>query len=197
MSGRAAGLGGIVLAAGLGSRFGGPKALAREPDGESWLTRTVDALLSGGCASVVVVLGAGAAEASALLAGREQVTVCLTPDVRAGLSESLRSGLATTAASSTPRIDAVAIVPVDVPDLGAPVVARMLRGAGPDSLRQASFDVGPGHPVIIGRTHWPALESTLVGDTGARDYLAAHGAEVIDCSDLGTGQDVDDRPPIR
>ena len=188
-----AGHGGIVLAAGLGSRFGGPKALAREPDGESWLIRTVEALLEGGCSLVIVVLGAGADDAEALLAGRDHVTSTRSPDVEAGLSESLRSGLAT-AAALTPALHAVAVVPVDVPDLGAAVVARMLHGAGPDSLRQARFRAGPGHPVIIGRAHWGALASTLQGDSGARDYLAAHAAEAVDCRDLGTGLDMDERP---
>lgn len=189
----AAGHGGIVLAAGLGTRFGGPKALATEPGGESWLIRTVKALLEGGCARVIVVLGAGGDEASALLAGLAHVTVTRSPDVAAGLSESLRAGLAA-ATTATPRLDAVAIVPVDVPDLGAPVVARMLSGAGPDTLRQARFDGRPGHPVVIGRAHWEALAATLEGDSGARDYLAAHRAEAVDCSDLGTGRDVDVRP---
>lgn len=187
-----AGHGGIVLAAGLGSRFGGPKALAREANGESWLIRTVDVLLDGGCSHVVVVLGAGADDAEVLLAGREHVTMTRSTDVAAGLSESLRSGLAA-AAALAPALHAVAVVPVDVPDLSASVVARMLLGAGPDSLRQAMFEAGPGHPVVIGRSHWGELAATLAGDSGARAYLAAHAADAIDCSDLGTGLDVDVR----
>lgn len=187
--------GGIVLAAGLGTRFGGPKALATEPDGASWLIRTVDALLSGGCSHVIVVLGAGADAAEALLSGRDSITTTRSPDVAAGLSESLRAGLAT-AAAAEPRLDLVSIAPVDVPDLGAAVVARMLAGAGRQSLRQADFSAGPGHPVIVGRDHWNALSATLSGDVGARDYLMKNGAELVDCSDLGTGLDVDSRPPI-
>jgi CTP:molybdopterin cytidylyltransferase MocA len=189
-----AGPGGIVLAAGLGTRFGGPKALARDANGESWLIRTVDALFGGGCRQVIVVLGTGADDAEVLLAGRENVTITRSADVSAGLSESLRSGLAA-AAKTTPALDAVAVVPVDVPDLGASVVARMLNGAGPGSLRQAMFTAGPGHPVVIGREHWSALAATLTGDTGARDYLTKYAATAVDCSDLGTGLDMDVQPP--
>ena len=34
---------GLLLAAGAGERFGGPKALARDGDGTSWLLRSVHA----------------------------------------------------------------------------------------------------------------------------------------------------------
>ena len=46
---------GLVLAAGAVSRYGGPKALAA---GGHWLRTAVGALREGGCATVVVVLGA-------------------------------------------------------------------------------------------------------------------------------------------
>ena len=47
---------GLLLAAGEGRRFGGPKALARDDDGTSWLLRAVQALRP--CSEIVVVLGA-------------------------------------------------------------------------------------------------------------------------------------------
>ena len=47
---------GELAAAGAGERFGGPKALAREDDGTSWLLRSVQALRP--CAEIVVVLAA-------------------------------------------------------------------------------------------------------------------------------------------
>ncbi|WP_157602283.1 NTP transferase domain-containing protein, partial [Promicromonospora kroppenstedtii] len=57
---------GIVLAAGAGSRFGMPKALARSDGGTPWLELACQALVDGGCADVVVVLGARADEAERL-----------------------------------------------------------------------------------------------------------------------------------
>ena len=49
---------GIVLAAGEGRRFGRPKALVRGANGETWLERSVQALLDGGVRTAYVVLGA-------------------------------------------------------------------------------------------------------------------------------------------
>ncbi len=40
---------GIVLAAGDGTRAGGPKALRRDSTGMPWLVRAKDALREGGC----------------------------------------------------------------------------------------------------------------------------------------------------
>ena len=48
---------GVLLAAGEGRRFGGPKALV-ELDGELFVERGVRLLADGGCDEVVVVLGA-------------------------------------------------------------------------------------------------------------------------------------------
>jgi hypothetical protein len=51
--------------------------------------------------------------------------------------------------------------------------------------------------VVIGRNHWSPLTAHLAAqqdpDAGARDYLAAHGVLELECSDLGSGDDVDAR----
>ena len=47
---------GVVLAAGAGRRFGGPKMLAAEG---AWLRGAVAALRDGGCDAVAVCMGAG------------------------------------------------------------------------------------------------------------------------------------------
>jgi molybdenum cofactor cytidylyltransferase len=195
---------GLVLAAGAGSRYGSPKALVRGADGVPWLVRAAETLERAGCFPVIVVLGAGAGEAEALLgesggpAGRPVVHAA---DWAEGLSASLRAGLLA-AAALAPEPVAVAVVPVDVPDLDVATVARLLGewplGSGgasvdADTLRQATFGGRPGHPVVLGRTHWAALIGRLRGDTGARPYLVEHGVQAIECGDLGTGDDVDVR----
>jgi CTP:molybdopterin cytidylyltransferase MocA len=53
---------GILLAAGAGTRYGNPKALV-----DGWLADSVDTLFEGGCDPVLVVLGASAREAQALV----------------------------------------------------------------------------------------------------------------------------------
>ena len=190
---------GLVLAAGAGSRYGRPKALATTPEGTSWLVRAVHTLAAAGCHPVIVVLGAGADAAEALLGDHHpgELVVTRAEDWADGLSASLRAGLRAAAALG-PGPLAVAVVPVDVPGLGEATVRRLIGPAalgpaalGPDTLRQACFEGRPGHPVVIGRAHWAGLIASVSGDTGAKPYLLAHQAVPVECGDLETGADID------
>ena len=88
---------------------------------------------------------------------------------------------------------AVVVHLVDLPDVGAGTVRRLLRAVppGPAALARAGYAGRPGHPVLVGRDHLAPLSATLAGDRGAQAYLAAHGAVLVDCADLATGLDVD------
>lgn len=166
---------GIVLAAGAGIRAGGPKALR-----PGWIDTACTALLDGGCARVIVVLGAAP---EAPIPADDRVTSIQAADWAAGMAHSLRAGLD---AASASEATAALITLVDLPGQPESVVRRVLAGSG--ELRQAVFGGRPGHPVYIARSHW-ALP--LHGDHGARDYLVKHGATEIECSDLWDGVDVD------
>jgi CTP:molybdopterin cytidylyltransferase MocA len=90
--------------------------------------------------------------------------------------------------------DTVLVSLVDLPDVDAAVVARVLDAAhGRATLARAAYDGVPGHPVLLGRDHWPGVVETATGDRGARDYLADHEVELVECGDLATGTDVDHR----
>lgn len=182
---------GLLLAAGAGRRMGIPKALVRETDGSSWLLSSVVALRSGGCSRVLVVLGAAVVEARHLLEGSD-VQVVVAEDWAEGMGASLRAGLS---ALREHEATAALVSLVDLPDVGAEVVARLLdRPCGARSLARAAYDGVPGHPVLLGRDHWTALAETARGDRGARNYLAARDVELVECGDLATGGDVDERP---
>lgn len=179
---------GLVLAAGAGRRFGGPKALARTAAGASWLELAVSTLRSGGCTEVLVALGAEAGQARTLLPdGARPVEVT---DWATGMAASLRAGLAAAWAEGG---DAVVVVPVDTPGLPAAAVRRVIDAVENPAaaLIQATYDGAPGHPVLIGRSHGGPLAATLTGDTGARVYLRDQGALRIECSDLWSGHDID------
>lgn len=179
---------GILLAAGAGSRMGMPKALVHADAGEPWLVRGVRALTEGGCDAVTVVLGASAAEAAGLLEGTG-ATYVLAPDWADGMSASLRVGLAAVADTDA---DAALVSLVDLPDVGASVVRRLVTTFGDHSaLSRATYDGTPGHPVLLGRDHWHGVIETATGDRGARDYLATHRVFLVECGDLATGADVD------
>lgn len=175
--------------------MGLPKALVHAPDGVPLAETAVRALREGGCERVVVVLGAGADRAGevARAAGADRVVVA--DDWSDGQSASLRTGLG---ALAEDRADCACVHLVDLPDVDAAVVSRVLSAAGVAqassaraALARAAYDGVPGHPVVIGAAHWPGLLAGLAGDQGARGYLAAHEHLLVECGDLATGGDVD------
>jgi CTP:molybdopterin cytidylyltransferase MocA len=180
---------GLLLAAGAGRRMGLPKALVTDDRG-SWLVRGVDLLHDGGCTRVTVVLGAEVARAGALLVDLD-VSITVADDWAEGMGASLGAGLRSLAGSGA---DGVVVSLVDLPDLVPEVVARvMAAGDGPAALVRATYDGRPGHPVILGRDHWPGVIESAVGDQGARAYLAGRDVTSVECGDLATGLDVDSR----
>jgi CTP:molybdopterin cytidylyltransferase MocA/GNAT superfamily N-acetyltransferase len=183
---------GLLLAAGAGTRMGQPKALVVGDDGTPWLHTALRTLREGGCRRVNVVLGAAAEDAALLLAtapvAHEDIHVVVAADWDEGMGASLRAGLA----ALDGRADAALVTLVDLPDVNARVVRRVVAAAtGPASLARATYGGRPGHPVLIGRDHWEGVRDTATGDQGARDYLAAREVLAVECGDLATGQDVD------
>ena len=114
-------------------------------------------------------------------------------DFASGMGSSLRAGLAALAARpDTTDVGAVVVMLVDLPDVGPAVVHRLMAaGAGPSALGRAVYAGRPGHPVLLGRDHWPGVLASASGDRGARSYLAAHRVAAVECGDLATGTDVD------
>ncbi len=195
---------GLLLAAGSGSRLGRPKALVTDADGTTWLVRSLHVLADGGCPTRYVVLGAAADQVRpAVPAG---VAIVVADDWAEGMGASLRAGL-TAVAAREPDTAAVLVMLVDTPGVTADVVARLLAAGeeaettNPDvtltsALARASYEGAIGHPVLIGRSHWAGVVASARGDRGARDYLAANDVEVVECGDLGTGDDIDTEPAL-
>jgi nicotine blue oxidoreductase len=171
---------GLLLAAGAGRRYGGPKALV-----DGWLVQALAVLADGGCTGRTVVLGAESTRARELVP--DGVDVVVADDWAEGMGASLRDGL-----SHLPDADAAVVHLVDLPDVGADVVRRVLdRALDRSALARATYDGALGHPVLLGRDHWAAVVEAATGDTGARDYLAARDVTLVECGDLATGRDVD------
>ncbi|HET9718801.1 MAG TPA: nucleotidyltransferase family protein [Solirubrobacteraceae bacterium] len=173
--------GGLVLAAGAGTRFagGGPKLLA-ELDGRPVLEHVITAM----CAvreldRVLVVLGAHADEVLTGVAfGRAEPVRC--PDWAEGMAASLRCG-----AAALTGADRVLVALGDAPGLTPEVVLRLL--AAPAGAR-AVYRERPGHPVVLGRQHLRRL-AEVQGDTGARRLLEE--GPRVECGDLASGLDID------
>jgi molybdenum cofactor cytidylyltransferase len=172
---------GVLLAAGAGRRYGKPKILV-----DGWLDIAVAALREGGCADVVLVLGA------AEVAPPPGVTAITARHWSEGLSASVRAGLAE---ADRMRAAYAVLHVIDTPDVGAAVVSRVLRRASSSEsgLARAYFGERPGHPVVIARRHWPEVLTVISGDRGAGAYLSTrHDVEIVDCADLAGGQDIDE-----
>lgn len=173
---------GVLLAAGAGTRYGMPKVLAEQG---RWLRQAVHALSAGGCDDVVVVLGAAVVEVP------PPARAVVASDWATGMSASVRAGL-----TAAEEAEFAVLHLVDTPDVGAAVIRRVLAAARTteSGLARAGYGGRPGHPVVVGRQHWPALLSTLRGDAGARAFLAGRDdVVVVACDDLATGADVDER----
>jgi molybdenum cofactor cytidylyltransferase len=107
-------IGAVILAAGLGSRFGAtPKMLAPYGD-RPMVRRAVEAALASRADSVVAVLGAHRQAVRDALAGLD-LTLIENPDPAAGLSASLRLGLA----ALPPRTRAAVVLLGDMPRIEA------------------------------------------------------------------------------
>jgi nicotine blue oxidoreductase len=173
---------GLVLAAGEGRRLGTPKALLSH-EGQRFVDRAWAVLTHGGCEPVVVVAGAAEIDVSRAL-------VIYNDAWASGIGSSLRAGLAAMPADA----DAVAIVLVDQPLIGAEAVRRVCvavqHGA---EVAVATYAGQRGHPVVIARSSWEAVARLATGDEGARAFMRAHPESVVEvsCDGLGSPDDVD------
>ncbi|MGH3519522.1 MAG: nucleotidyltransferase family protein [Haloechinothrix sp.] len=175
-------VGGLLLAAGAGRRFGGPKALAVFK-GTTLLERGIALLRAGGCEPIHVVLGAETAELNGVMS-------VLNPEWASGMGSSLRVGL-----SSLPEgVDAVVVALVDQPLIGAEAIRRLRAAhAGGAAAAVATYAGEPRNPVLLDRSLWDAVATEAVGDTGARRFLNQHPEVVtaVPCDDTGSPSDID------
>lgn len=182
---------GLVLAAGGGRRYGGPKALVRF-EGSLLVERAVGTVRDGGCAPIVVVLGAAADEvrASAQLG---DVALVQNDGWKSGMGSSLRVGLEALAGTDA---DAAIVLLVDTPGVTPAAVRRIADKAGRDALVAATYGPRRGHPVLLGREHWTGVAMLASADVGARAYLAARAelVQTVACEDIADDTDMDVPP---
>jgi molybdenum cofactor cytidylyltransferase len=170
---------GVVLAAGASTRMGRPKQLL-EVAGRPLLQHVVDAALAARLDEVIVVLGHRADEVRAALDLGDRARVVVNPRFAAGQITSLRCGLA----AASPRADAAAVLLGDEPALGCDAIDAMSAAfleAGARAARPVYPDAGgrPGHPVLLAREVWSALDA-LQGDQGARTLFETGRTDAIE-----------------
>lgn len=180
-------IGGIILAAGGSSRFGGRKQLA-ELDGRPLVEHAVEALRAvPSLDRIVVVLGADAEDVrrGADLSGTK---IVVADDWSEGIAASLRTGVATLAAAGA---DAALVALADQPFVGPEAVEAVLtRRDDPAPAVRATYSGVPGHPVLFKRELFEEI-ARLRGDHGARELLERRGVIAVECGDLARADDVD------
>jgi molybdenum cofactor cytidylyltransferase len=177
-------IGGIILAAGEGRRFGGPKQLA-QLDGRPLIEHALAAMLAVPALDpVVVVLGAHAdrIRAEADLRGAD---IVLCDDWADGQSASLRAG-----AAALGDVGAAVITLADQPFISPQAIAGVLNLRGRHLAVRATYDGAPGHPVLLERRLLDHV-AELRGDTGARELLSGDHVLEWECGRLCDPTDID------
>ena len=180
---------GLVLAAGGGSRFGGPKALV-EFRGSTLVRRAARTLASGGCDPVFAVVGA---QAPRVLRSVRPLTGCVVvnPRWQEGLATSLRAGL--DALGSTDAAAAVVAL-VDQPLVTPALVARLIATwRDGNAVVAAAYGGAVRTPVLLDRSIWAEVMRAAHDDQGARAWLRSHPERVVAvaCDDVGAPDDID------
>ncbi len=187
----------LILAAGQGRRFGGGKlhALYR---GRPLLAHVLDvavAALEGGLLDGGhVVVGADDDQAQSL-SHRLGLNTIINHAPGLGLSNSVRLGLATLEAQAHHEQEAALIFLGDQPLIRLEVVAALIArwregGAAIIRPRYQSRPEVPGHPVLLTRSVWPAVNQ-LQGDQGFGSLLDSAPFETVILSVPGDNPDVD------
>lgn len=189
----------LVLAAGLSSRMGTADGVAVnkllvELDGKPLVAHTVDALLATAARPIVVVTGHDADPVRLALAGRD-VEFVHNPDFAAGLSTSLRAGLAHLGSRPARSIDGALVCLGDMPRVRPAHLEALLGAFDPDDGRAIvvpTFAGQRGNPILWARRFFPEMAQGS-GDVGARALLGRHADLVcaVPMDDEGVSIDVD------
>jgi molybdenum cofactor cytidylyltransferase len=179
----------VVTAAGSAERFGGKKLLT-PIDGAPLLDHTIDALLDGGVAEVIVVVGKDARaelerDVNAMLDPR--VRAVENPDPSRGMFSSIQEGVAQA------QGDAILVMPGDMPFVSPETVRTVIDAyARKPAIVSPRYRGKRGHPVAL-----PALlrDEIRAADPGAtlHDVIHAHvDMRVdVDVEDPGVVRDID------
>jgi molybdenum cofactor cytidylyltransferase len=185
-AGRGIIVGGVLLAAGAGRRFGGDKREAHLTDGQTVLERSV-ALLRGCCDELLIAIGARD-DPAAFSARFPGVRVLRSARSAGGMGLTLADAIAAAPASWQACLVSLA----DKPFI-RPATARRVRELLTTHEIVVPVHVGAwGHPVGFARCHFSAL-ARLEGDAGARSLVEAERARAcfVEVDDPGILADVD------
>ncbi|WP_375464978.1 NTP transferase domain-containing protein [uncultured Methylobacterium sp.] len=180
----------VLLAAGRGTRFGPEPKLLALLDGKPLVRHAAEAALASGVRPVLVVLGAHAGRVRAALSGLG-VTLVENPDYAAGLSTSLRAGLA----ALPPETVGAVVMLADMPRVTAAQIDRLAAAFRAGEPLPAAVvpvvDGRRGNPALLNRRALDADLARLTGDHGAGPLLTGRADVIEIAGEPATGLDVD------
>jgi molybdenum cofactor cytidylyltransferase len=173
----------LILAAGLGTRFGGRKLLA-PIDGKPMLQHVLDLAADAELAPIVVVLGEDGDELEASCEWRSELRLRNRAPWD-GLATSVQLGIRALQRLGAQR---VAVLMGDQPCLAPDQLRAIL--AAPGQIVVPRFGGIAGNPVVLDRSVWP-LAASLVGDRGFSQLFAQHANLVTHVDVPRSNPDVD------
>ena len=179
----------VVMAAGRSSRMAPANKLLTDVEGRLMVQRAVDAALASQARPILVVTGHDGGRVREALAGRP-VEFADNPDFAAGLSTSVRSGLAWLANKD---VDGAVFLLGDMPLVSAAHIDRLIAAFNPVEGRAICVPTHKGkrgNPVLWGAKFFPEMRA-LEGDRGARSLFGTHGDQVCEVEMVDDGVLVD------
>ncbi|MCC6716779.1 MAG: molybdopterin-binding/glycosyltransferase family 2 protein [Acetobacteraceae bacterium] len=182
----------VVLAAGKSTRMAPfNKLLIPDRAGKPMIARVVDNVLSSAARPVIVVTGHRADDIKAALGGRP-VTYVASPHYEAGLSESLKAGIAALPAAARAAVVCLG----DMPLVTGRIIDRLLAAHDTDQGRLIAVPTHQGqlgNPILWDRRYFPELLAMTGDGGGGRRILREHAEAVaeIDVNDDAVLRDFD------
>ena len=164
-------IGVLLLAAGQSRRMGGPNKLLAEIDGVPMVARVAQRLLASRSRPIIAVLGNQADAVDAAL-GKLPVERVRNPDFAAGLSTSLKRGIATL----PPELDGVIVCLGDMPLISGRHLDRLIAAFNPLEGRTIIVPTRRGkrgNPVLWSKRFFAQM-TELAGDVGAKHLIGEH-----------------------
>lgn len=177
----------IVLAAGQGSRFGGPqhKLMAPWRDGHV-LGATLHQVLASGLPMLVVTQARFADEATKVVARRDVLVLgAKGGPALGGMSDSIAAGV-----QSRPGSPGWLILPADMPLVRPQTLRAVAQALRRHPVAYAQHQGSRGHPVGFAAELYGDLVA-LHGDEGARRVLGRYPAQAVVVDDPGCLVDID------
>jgi molybdenum cofactor cytidylyltransferase len=184
-----AAVGGVVLAAGLSTRYEGGNKLLEDVDGQSMVRHVGELATAADLDGAVAVTGHEAEAVESALDGLSLDTHH-NAEYEEGQSTSVRAGVAHARSAGW---DAAVFLLGDMPFIAPETVDSIVKAyrAGGASILAPRYDGMRGNPVLFDADHYDSL-AAIGGDRGGRELLMeSDDTQFVDTDDAGVLRDID------